>query len=94
MEKKFPSQLQDKFTVRFPEGMRDKIAEKAKENNRSMNAEIILALEKYLESQKQDVFKSSGSHSQLEELEFNLKKYTETIKSLTKILENKSLIKK
>lgn len=30
MSDKFPSQTQDKFTVRFPDGMRDKIAETAK----------------------------------------------------------------
>ena len=35
----------DKYIVRFPEGMRDKIAEAAKANNRSMNAEIIARLE-------------------------------------------------
>lgn len=38
-------QTQDKYVVRFPEGMRDKIAEAAKANNRSMNAEIIDRLE-------------------------------------------------
>lgn len=50
MSDKFPSQKQDKFTVRFPDGMRDKIAEIAKKNNRSMNSEIILALEEYIKS--------------------------------------------
>lgn len=48
MEKKFPSQLQDKFTVRFPEGMRDKIAELAKKNGRSMNTEILVAINEYI----------------------------------------------
>lgn len=42
--KKFPSQNQDKFTVRFPDNMRDAIAERAKENGRSMNSEIIQIL--------------------------------------------------
>lgn len=46
MSDKFPSQTQDKFTVRFPDGMRDKIAEIAKKNNRSMNSEIICMLER------------------------------------------------
>jgi|GEM_PF-2220727 len=40
-----PSRLADQFVVRFPEGMRDKIAEAAKANNRSMNAEIVARLE-------------------------------------------------
>lgn len=35
----------EKYLVRFPEGMRDRIAEAAKANNRSMNAEIVARLE-------------------------------------------------
>lgn len=35
----------DKYVVRFPEGLRDQIKELAKANRRSMNAEIIVALE-------------------------------------------------
>lgn len=35
----------DKFMLRFPEGMRDRIAELAKKNSRSMNAEIVQRLE-------------------------------------------------
>lgn len=38
---KYPSQTQDKFTVRFPDGMRDLLASRAAENGRSMNSEII-----------------------------------------------------
>lgn len=45
MEEKFPSQTQDKFTVRFPDGMRDLIAEMAKRDGRSMNSEIIILLD-------------------------------------------------
>lgn len=40
----------DQFTVRFPDGMRDRIKAAAESNNRSMNAEIVAALqEKYPE---------------------------------------------
>lgn len=35
----------DKYIVRFPEGMRDRIAEEAARSNRSMNAEIVSRLE-------------------------------------------------
>lgn len=35
----------DKYIIRFPEGMRDRIAEAAKANRRSMNAEIIARLQ-------------------------------------------------
>lgn len=44
-QKPYPSQTQDRYIVRFPEGMRDQIAEAAKANNRSMNAEIVARLE-------------------------------------------------
>lgn len=36
---------QDQYVVRFPDGLRDKIKALAKANRRSMNAEIVLALE-------------------------------------------------
>ncbi len=39
-----PSRDQSKFIIRFPEGMRERIAEAAKMNNRSMNAEIVARL--------------------------------------------------
>ncbi|EAZ0407581.1 Arc family DNA-binding protein [Salmonella enterica] len=38
----------DKFMLRFPDGMRDAIAERAKRNGRSMNSEIIKILENTL----------------------------------------------
>ncbi|MFD0978043.1 Arc family DNA-binding protein [Tropicimonas aquimaris] len=41
-------QTQDKFIVRLPDGMRDHIKAKAAKNNRSMNAEIVHALEEHL----------------------------------------------
>lgn len=34
----------DKFNLRFPDGMRDAIAERAKRNGRSMNSEIVQIL--------------------------------------------------
>jgi hypothetical protein len=40
--------LNDKFMLRLPDGMRDAIKESAKKNNRSMNAEIVVALEMFL----------------------------------------------
>lgn len=39
-----PSQSQDKFIVRLPDGMRERIKAKADENGRSMNAEIVARL--------------------------------------------------
>lgn len=40
----------EKFVVRFPDGMRDAVAERAKENGRSMNSEIIDMISKSLSS--------------------------------------------
>ena len=42
-----PSRKLDQYIVRFPDGMRDKLKKAAKENNRSLNAEIIARLEEY-----------------------------------------------
>lgn len=41
----YPSEKQDRFIVRLPDGMRDRIKAAAAENNRSMNAEIVATLE-------------------------------------------------
>lgn len=45
MTTKFPSDKQDKFMLRLPDGMRDRIAQEAETNGRSMNAEIVQRLE-------------------------------------------------
>lgn len=65
MEKKFPSQLQDKFTVRFPEGMRDKIAELADKNGRSMNAEIVFILNQFIEDREKISAFSKKTYTEL-----------------------------
>ncbi len=39
----------DKFMLRFPDGMREAIAERAKANGRSMNSEIVQILQDALE---------------------------------------------
>ncbi|MDP3627110.1 MAG: Arc family DNA-binding protein [Hydrogenophaga sp.] len=44
-----PSRTAEQFVVRFPEGMRDRIAEAAKAAGRSMNAEIVQRLEQSFE---------------------------------------------
>ncbi|EPN4375911.1 MULTISPECIES: Arc family DNA-binding protein [Raoultella] len=51
---KYPSQLQDKFNLRFPDGMRDAIAERAKRNGRSMNSEIVQILEDALNKESSE----------------------------------------
>lgn len=39
-------QLEEKFVVRLPDGMRDRIALQARDNARSMNSEIVHRLER------------------------------------------------
>ena len=43
--KPYPSEQQDRLIIRFPDGMRDRIAALAKANGRSMNAEVISMVE-------------------------------------------------
>lgn len=45
MPEQYPSRTLDKFMLRLPDGMRDRIAAEAKANGRSMNAEIVARLE-------------------------------------------------
>ncbi|CAJ0737809.1 DNA-binding protein [Ralstonia mannitolilytica] len=47
-----PSRTADQFVVRFPDGMRDRIAVAAKASGRSMNAEIIQRLDDSFEAQE------------------------------------------
>ncbi len=42
-------QLEEKFVVRLPDGMRERIALRARENTRSMNSEIVHRLETIVE---------------------------------------------
>lgn len=42
---KFPSQLAERFQIRMPDGLRDRIRKSAEANGRSMNTEIVAALE-------------------------------------------------
>lgn len=51
MEKKpFPSETQERFIVRLPDGMRDKVADSSKANKRSMNSEIVARLQSSFET--------------------------------------------
>ena len=44
-KEKYPSEQQERFIVRLPDGMRDRIKAAAERNNRSMNAEIVARIE-------------------------------------------------
>ncbi len=53
MSSEFPSRRLDKFVLRLPDGMRDKIGIAARNNKRAMNAEIVARLELSFRQQDQ-----------------------------------------
>ncbi|THD45417.1 Arc family DNA-binding protein [Enterobacteriaceae bacterium ML5] len=53
-EKENPAFI-ERFTIRMPDGMREAIAERAKANGRSMNAEIIKILEDVLSGKARSI---------------------------------------
>lgn len=68
MSQNTPSRDLNKFIVRLPEGMRERIAAKAKENNRSMNAEIVSRLERTLLPSYTLEFKETYSYDEVQRL--------------------------
>ncbi|MDO9502148.1 Arc family DNA-binding protein [Falsiroseomonas sp.] len=64
-EPKYPSQMQERFIVRLPDGMRDRIAAAAKAGGRSMNAEIVLRLEQSFAEEKNAGTGDSGDLSKI-----------------------------
>lgn len=53
MREPYPSETQDRFMVRLPDGMRDKIKAAAHASKRNMNGEIIARLEATFEAERQ-----------------------------------------
>ncbi|MFC6790568.1 Arc family DNA-binding protein [Methylobacterium komagatae] len=51
----YPSEQADKFLLRFPDGMRDRLKALAEQNKRSMNAEIVARLEASIRSQDEEL---------------------------------------
>ena len=44
--------LNAQYNLRWPEGLKEKVAQSAKEHNRSMNADIVARLEQSFEAKK------------------------------------------
>lgn len=70
----YPSETADRFIIRFPEGMRDRIRNEAAANNRSMNAEIIARLDASLEGRS-----ISGEPITMDAIREESQKVSETI---------------
>lgn len=93
---KYPSQMQDKFNLRFPDGMRDAIAERAKANGRSMNSEIVQILQDALDqnstvSKQLDILGFIYGDKEIKELKDNSSKFARYIDLRTNELK-KTLI--
>lgn len=54
MALEIPGRGAEQFTLRFPKGLRDWVKETARKNMRSMNSEIILALQEKMEASKNE----------------------------------------
>ncbi|GIU61776.1 MULTISPECIES: Arc family DNA-binding protein [Klebsiella pneumoniae complex] len=79
----------DKFMLRFPDGMRDAIAERAKANGRSMNSEIISILEDRLYCGDGDL-DNLDANEMLELIKIQrglLEKYSEIIEKGSKTIQ-------
>lgn len=75
---KYPSQMQDKFNLRFPDGMRDAIAERAKKNGRSMNSEIVQIIQDALDAASGIVRTGSDdADRELQEMLVKLRRHTQ-----------------
>lgn len=51
----YPSEKQDRFIIRLPDGMRDRIRAAAEANGRSMNAEVVSVLEQHFPEPKEPI---------------------------------------
>lgn len=58
----------DKFNLRFPDGMREAIAERAKRHGRSMNSEIIQILQDVIDEEKLEMVTSKESIDSMDTL--------------------------
>ena len=59
-DSKYPSQLAERFQIRMPNGLRERIKLAAEKHNRSMNAEIIATLEEAYPPQSIDIQNLAG----------------------------------
>lgn len=57
----YPSQEADRFNVRMPEGLRERLRASAESNHRSMNSELIFHLDRALPLQVRRTATGAGS---------------------------------
>lgn len=78
-----PSRTAEQFVVRFPDGMRDRIAEAAKVAGRSMNAEIVARLQSTFKPEQQALDFGSLSND-IQGLREEMQTHQQMIESLIK----------
>ncbi|MFD2248952.1 hypothetical protein FHS82_001069 [Pseudochelatococcus lubricantis] len=62
MSHTYPSQVMDRVNIRLPDGVREKVKAIAAHNRRSMNAEIVFAIERHLGALDSDGAYEFGHH--------------------------------
>lgn len=75
--KPYPSEQQDRFIIRLPDGMRDKLAVVAKANGRSMNAEIVSRLEQTLQTDEETEASLADHEKRIDQLEAQVSRLLE-----------------
>lgn len=87
MAKDTPGRGSDQFPLRFPDGMRDELKKAAKENNRSLNAEIIARLEAYEQKLINSEQMDKAQSEQLDMMILKLDKITNKLEQVRKRAE-------
>jgi len=83
----YTSRTADKFVVRLPSGMRDRIAEVARTNHRSMNSEIIARMEQSL-NQEEGVSLDNGLRMDSPELSIHERELLQHFRFLAQRQQN------
>ncbi len=83
----YSSRTADKFVVRLPDGMRERIAEVARTHHRSMNSEIIARLEQSM-IQESSLADDLASRLDSPELTLNERELVQCFRQLTRRQQN------
>nr|WP_280516025.1 Arc family DNA-binding protein [Photorhabdus heterorhabditis] len=84
-----PVSAQDKFMLRLPDGMREAIAERAKENGRSMNSEIVQIIQDCLDRKSPKTQRTVSLSNELIDKIIALAESIEEMKDKQNQLDNK-----
>lgn len=76
------AQTKDKFLMRLPDGMRDRIAELASANNRSMNAQIVLMISGAMDGTGASRSEVNTASSEIEDLRRQLVTAREAVRDV------------